>query len=53
MTKYTTEQLQAALLGLYVRTDSDSLAAFRMTFDELHRRMGDDAFDAWCEANGL
>jgi hypothetical protein len=50
---FTTTQLQAALLALYVRQDDDAAQAYRMTFDELHARMGDESFDAWCEAQGL
>lgn len=48
MSKFTTEQLQAALILLRKKSDADSFAAYRMTFDELARRMGDD-FDAWCD----
>lgn len=53
MDKFTTPQLQAALIELYKLKDADSQSAYQMTFDELHRRMGDDAFDAWCEAQGI
>lgn len=53
MEKFTTAQLQKALIGLRARADADSVAAYEMTFDELHRRMGDEAFDAWCEAQGF
>ena len=52
MNKFTTEQLKAALVGLHSKTDADSEAAFQMTFDEVCNRMGDEAFDAWCEAQG-
>lgn len=53
MDKFTTKQLQDALLGLYRKNDADSNAAYQMTFDELHRRMGDDAFDAWLDSVGI
>lgn len=53
MSKFTTEQLQQALVGLHARNDAGSNDAYAMTFDELHRRMGDDAFDAFLDANGL
>ncbi len=53
MNKFTTEQLQAALLGLYARSDAEAFAAYQMTFDEVAARMGDEAFDAWCEENGI
>lgn len=53
MEKFTTSQLQAALLGLYKRNDRDAFNAYQMTFDELSSRMGDEALDAWCEANGI
>ena len=52
MSKYTTKQLQEALIGLRARQDADGAAAYQMTFDELALRMGDEAFDAWCEAQG-
>jgi len=53
MNKFTTAQLQQALIGLRASTDADSIAAYEMTFDEVARRMGDEAFDAWCEAQGF
>lgn len=49
MEKFTTEQLKAALIELRETSHSD---AWDMTFDEVCRRMGDEAFDAWCEAQG-
>lgn len=52
MQRFTTAQLQAVLPYLRSRTDADGTAAYEMTFDELHRRMGDEAFDAWCAAQG-
>ena len=48
MNKYTTQQLQAATLGLAVLNDADGTTAYQMAFEELHARMGDVAFDAWC-----
>lgn len=52
MEKYTTQQLQRALIGLCSRTDKDGAAAFRMVFDEVAGRMG-DAFDAWALRRGV
>ncbi|CAB4197304.1 hypothetical protein UFOVP1309_5 [uncultured Caudovirales phage] len=49
MQKFTTAQLQAALIGLRATNEND---AYAMTFDEVCKRMGDDAFDAWCESLG-
>ena len=49
MSKFTTKELQAALIELRATNNND---AFEMTFDEVSKRMGDDAFDAWCEAQG-
>lgn len=46
MEKFTTEQLKAALIELYKTKHND---AYEMTFEEVNRRMGDDAFDAWCD----
>lgn len=48
MNKFTTEQLKNALIGLR-NVDDD---AFQMTFDEVAKRMGDVAFDAFCTAQG-
>jgi hypothetical protein len=53
MGKFTTAQLQNALIDLYKRNDADAVAAYRMTFDELALRMGDESFDAWCETAGI
>lgn len=53
MEKFTTKQLQDALVALYSRNDTDARNAFAMTFDEVHGRMGDDAFDARCESAGI
>jgi len=50
MNKFTTAQLKAALIGLYSRNEPD---AYAMVFDELNRRMGDEAFDAFLDKSGL
>lgn len=54
MNKFTTKQLQDALIELYARPASDvaAFAAYQMTFNEVHKRMGDDAFDAWLDQLG-
>ncbi|MGN5127368.1 hypothetical protein [Aeromonas sp. 30P] len=52
MSKYTTEQLKAALIGLYDMNTPGADLAFEMTLCEVQRRMGDEAFNAWCEAQG-
>jgi len=52
MSKFTTTQLQQALIALRAKNDADSIAAWDMTFDQVAQRMGDDAFDAWCVAQG-
>ena len=49
MSKFTTTQLQAALIALRNRTDAEGTTAYQMTFDEVAARMGNDAFDAWCD----
>jgi hypothetical protein len=51
MNKFTTEQLQAALIGMRNRKDASD--AYAMTVDELYERMGDEAADAWFESKGL
>lgn len=53
MQRYSTAQLQQAMLGLFPRKDADSCAAYALAFEEVHRRMGDAEFDAWLDANGL
>jgi hypothetical protein len=52
MTKFTIVQLQEALIALRSRSDKNAQAAYVMTWNEVHRRMGDDEFDAWCVAQG-
>jgi hypothetical protein len=47
--KFTTEQLQESLIALYKRNDADSKNAYSMTFDVVCERMGEEAFDAWCD----
>ena len=46
MNKYTTQQLKTALRTLYTMNQPD---AYAMVFDELHSRMGDEAFDAFID----
>lgn len=53
MNKYSTSQLKSALIELHKRNDEAANRAYRVTFDELHRRMGDDAFDSWLEEAGI
>lgn len=53
MNKFTTAQLQAAMINLHKRNDQQAREAYAMTFGEVHARMGDEAFDAWLDANGL
>ena len=47
--KFTTDQLQESLIALYKRKDSDSKNAYSMTFDVVFERMGETAFDTWCD----
>lgn len=53
MNNFSTAQLQQALVALHARNDAEANAAYQMTFDELHSRMGDDAFDTFLDANNL
>ena len=53
MNKFSTAQLKAALVELHKLNTEEAFKAYRMTFAELHRRMGDDAFDAWCDEVGI
>ena len=52
MQKFTTTQLQEALIALRNSSDKDGQEAYAMTWNEVHRRMGDIEFDAWCLAQG-
>lgn len=49
MSKFTTEQIKAAVKELYARNDAEVNAAYRMAFDELESRLGGDAIDAWLD----
>ena len=53
MSKYTTEQLKAALIELHKMNSEDAGRAFRIAFDELNARMGDDAFDSFLDSTGI
>lgn len=50
MKKFTTTQLKNALIELHKTNET---GAYQLAFDELNRRMGDDAFDAWCDEVGI
>jgi hypothetical protein len=47
MQKFTTKQLQDALIAMFKAKSCDD--AYQMTFEEINKRMGDEAFDAWCD----
>lgn len=47
--KFTTEQLKESLIALYHRNDAASSDAYILTFDVVCKRMGEEAFDAWCD----
>lgn len=52
MGKFTTKQLQDALIELRKKKDPDAQAAYRMVFDEVAERMGDERFDEWMDELG-
>jgi hypothetical protein len=47
--KFTTEQLQASLIELYNCKDQASSDAYSLTFEVVCERMGEEAFDTWCD----
>jgi hypothetical protein len=51
MNKFTTQQLKDAFIELAARKDAD--AAYRLAFDELERRLGDDEFDSFLDSVGV
>ena len=53
MEKFTTSQLKAAFLELAKKRDEDSNRAYRLCFDVLNSRMGDDKFDAFLDQHGI
>lgn len=53
MEKYTTAQLKAALIELRKRDDKDAVLAYRMAFDALADRLGDEEFDKWMDEVGF
>lgn len=53
MKAFTTSQLKEAMISLYSLNDDDSLRAYQLVFDELLSRLGDEAFDSFCDAYSL
>mgnify|MGYP000754818904 FL=1 len=53
MEKFTTQQIKNALIELYSMKTEEAIKAYQMAFEELNERLGDDAFDAFLDANGI
>jgi len=53
MGKFTISQLKKAFLELAKKKDEDSNRAYRLCFDALNARMGDDKFDAFLDQHGI
>ena len=53
MTKFTTKQIQAAMLGMKNQASPDIAGAWRLACDELESRMGEESFWNWMDENGL
>lgn len=49
----TTQLLKDALIELYSRKDDASDAAYRLAFDLLNAKLGDEKFDQFLDAYGL
>ena len=53
MTNFTVQQIKAAMIELYPRKDDLSNRAYRIAFDLLEAKIGEDEMDKFLEAYGL
>ena len=49
----TTQQLKDAMIDLYNKKDNASNAAYRVAFDLLEAKLGDDKMDQFLDAYGM
>lgn len=50
LSSYTTQQLKDAMAEF---AKMDELEAYQLAFCELHARLGDEAFDSFCDEMGV
>jgi hypothetical protein len=53
MKNFTAKQLKEAIIELYPRKDQSSVAAYRVAFDLLETKIGEEKMDAFLEAYGI
>ena len=53
MKNFTAQQIKDAMIELYPRKDDLSNRAYRIAFDLLEEKIGEDAMDQFLEAYGL
>jgi hypothetical protein len=53
MKNFTTQQLKDAMVALYPKKDDLSCAAYRLAFDLLEAKIGEEKFNQFLEAYGL
>ncbi len=51
--KFTTKQLKNAMIELHGMKEEGAIEAYQLAFDELLERMGDDAFDTFCDGANI
>ena len=53
MNKFTAQQLKDAMIELYPRKDQDSNRAYRLAFDLLESKIGEEKMDQFLDAYGF
>ena len=49
----TVQKLKDAMIGLYKKNDEESNAAYRVAFDLLEAKIGEDKLDQFLDAYGM
>lgn len=53
MDKFTAQQLKDAMIDLYPKKDQDSNRSYRLAFDLLEAKIGEEKLDQFLDAYGL
>ena len=53
MTNFTVKQLKDAVIELYSKNDDISNIAYRMAFDLLEKKIGEEKLDKFLDAYGI
>lgn len=53
LSSYTEQQLKLAIIHLYECNSDDENRAYRLAFNELERRIGGEALDAFLDKHGF